>query len=198
MAAVGVYRKATTGLVSSMLSFDEDEELTWATELLPISTLEGQAHSDPALEPPPPCPGEDWDRPFAGLHCAALTATGPTGTRAETHHGRAQCASASPRQQAPRGAVSLVLLDRFTRPPVGSRARGSAGSARRTASRDPSRWSVPRSCQASSNPWWPTVRLTRWWRPIWTLSTFLATLNGHPFARSCARTSRRPKPGLLG
>ena len=68
-AAVGAYRKATTGLVSSMLSFEEQEDLTWANEFLPISTLGAQACSDPTLEP-----GEDWDRP---------PAPGPTGSRAE-------------------------------------------------------------------------------------------------------------------
>ena len=35
----------------------------------------------PLLEPPPPPHGKDWDRPFAGLRCAALTAPGRTGTR---------------------------------------------------------------------------------------------------------------------
>ena len=34
--------------------------------------------------PPPPAPPEStWDRPFSGLHYAALTAPGPTGTRPE-------------------------------------------------------------------------------------------------------------------
>ena len=45
-AAVGAYRKATTGLVSAMLSFEEQEDLTWAKELLPTSTLRAQACSD--------------------------------------------------------------------------------------------------------------------------------------------------------
>ena len=44
-AAVGAYRKATTGLVSSLLSFEEKEDFAWAKELLPTSTLGGQAHS---------------------------------------------------------------------------------------------------------------------------------------------------------
>ena len=86
-AAVGAYRKATTDLVSSMLSFEEKEDLAWAKELLPTSSLGGQACSDPSLEPPssspPPPPGEDWDRPFAGMQNAALTAPSPTDTRAE-------------------------------------------------------------------------------------------------------------------
>ena len=82
-AAVGANRKATTDLVSSMLSFEEKEDLAWAKELLPTSSLGGQAHNDPLLEPPPPPPGEDWDRPFTGLHYASLAAPGPTGIRAE-------------------------------------------------------------------------------------------------------------------
>ena len=36
-AAVELHRKATTDLVSSMLTFDEDEHLHWATELFPTS-----------------------------------------------------------------------------------------------------------------------------------------------------------------
>ena len=36
-AAVGAYRKATTELVSSM-PFQEEEDLTWAKELLPTSS----------------------------------------------------------------------------------------------------------------------------------------------------------------
>ena len=48
-----------------MLSFEkEEEDLTWGNELLSTSTLEGKAYSDPALEPPPLFPGEDWDRPL--------------------------------------------------------------------------------------------------------------------------------------
>ena len=41
------------------------------------------AHCDPDLAPPPALPESTWDRPFSGLHCAALTAPGPTGTRSE-------------------------------------------------------------------------------------------------------------------
>ena len=67
----------------------------------PLPLLEGR------LTAPPP-PGEDWDLPFAGLHYAALTAPGPSGTR-RTHHGYAQCAPADSRQQAPCHAVGVVL-----------------------------------------------------------------------------------------
>ena len=42
-AAVGAYRKATTLLVSSMLSFEESDDLSWAKELLPTSSLGAQA-----------------------------------------------------------------------------------------------------------------------------------------------------------
>ena len=82
-AAVGAYRKATTGLVSSMLSFSEQEDTRWAQELLPTSELGSAAHCDPHLAPPPALPESTWDRPFSGLHYAALTAPGPTGTRPE-------------------------------------------------------------------------------------------------------------------
>ena len=82
-AAVGAYRKATTGLVSSMLSFSEQEDMRWAQELLPTSNLGLTAHCDPHLAPPPALPESTWDRPFSGLHYAALTAPGPTGTRPE-------------------------------------------------------------------------------------------------------------------
>ena len=66
-----------------MLPFEENEDLAWAKEFLPTSSWGAQANSDPLLEPLPLPPGEDWDRPFAGLHRAALTAPGSTGTRAE-------------------------------------------------------------------------------------------------------------------
>ena len=82
-AAAGAYRKATTGLVSSMLSFNEQEDVRWAQELLPTSNLGPSAHCDPHLAPPPAPPECTWDRPFSGLHYAALTAPGATGTRPE-------------------------------------------------------------------------------------------------------------------
>ena len=50
-AAVGAFRKATTRLVSSMLSFEESEDLLRAKELLPASSLCAQVHCDPWLEP---------------------------------------------------------------------------------------------------------------------------------------------------
>ena len=83
-AAVAAYREATTGLVSSMLSFEEQEDLTWAKELLPISTFGSASLQRPGAGTSSTFPlSEDWDRPFAGLHCAALAAPGPTGSRAE-------------------------------------------------------------------------------------------------------------------
>ena len=75
-------------------------------------------------------PDEDQDRPFARLHYAVPTAPGPTGTRAEHVHGHARRASTD----------SCQLLARFLPPRDGLHARGFAGSARRTANRDPSRW----------------------------------------------------------
>ena len=79
-AVVGAKRMATTGLASSMHSFDKSEDLFWAKELR-TSSLAKQAYCDPRLEPPPSPPEEDWDMLFAGLHYAALTAPGPTGSR---------------------------------------------------------------------------------------------------------------------
>ena len=66
-----------------MLSFNEQEDVRWAQELLPTSNLGPSAHCDPHLAPPPALPESTWDRPFSGLHYAALTAPGPTGTRPE-------------------------------------------------------------------------------------------------------------------
>ena len=66
-----------------MLSFNEQEDVRWAQELLPTSNLGSSAHCDPHLAPPPALPDCTWDRPFSGLHYAALTAPGPTGTRPE-------------------------------------------------------------------------------------------------------------------
>ena len=51
-AAVGASWKATTGLVSSMLSFNEQEDMRWAQELLPTSNLGPSAHCDRHLAPP--------------------------------------------------------------------------------------------------------------------------------------------------
>ena len=82
-AAAGANRKATTGLVSSMLSFNEQDDVRWAQELLPTSNLGPSAHCDSDLAPPPALLESTWDRPFSGLHYAALTAPGPTGTRPE-------------------------------------------------------------------------------------------------------------------
>ena len=142
-AAVGAYRKATTGLVSSMLSFEEKEDLARARELFPTSSLKGQAYSDPVLEPPPPPPGGDWDRPFAGLHYAALTAPASLALARNTLRTCSACLggftpTSSMRRCLPCSAGSP--LARFPLLPAGSRARGSAGSARRTANPDPSRW----------------------------------------------------------
>ena len=66
-----------------MLFFNDQEDVRWAQELLPTSTLGPSAYCDPHLAPPPALPESTWDRPFSGLHYAALTAPGPTGTRPE-------------------------------------------------------------------------------------------------------------------
>ena len=58
-------------------------DLSAAKEVLPTWSQGAQAHSDPLLEPPSTPSEEDWDRPCAGLHYAALTALGSSGTPAE-------------------------------------------------------------------------------------------------------------------
>ena len=110
-AAVGAYRKATTGLVSSMLSFNEQEDTRWAQELLPTSNLGPAAHCDPQLAPPPALPESTWDRPFSGLHYAALTAPGPTGDTPRAHHRPAQRPAQDSCQQDSCCAIRVVLQD---------------------------------------------------------------------------------------
>ena len=141
-AAVGAYRKATTGLVSSMLSFTEQEDMRWAQELLPTSNLGSAAHCDPHLAPSPALPESTWDRPFSGLHNAALTAPGPTGTRPEhitdllnvprrIHANKIDSCCALPRCSA--GSPLAPCLLQLG----GSLEHGSAGNARKMASRAP-------------------------------------------------------------
>ena len=76
-----------------------------------------------------PLPGEDWDRPFAGLHYAVLTTS-------FTRHSSGKRMPTSSTRRFPR-CFAGSLLARF--PPLrdGSPARGF-GIARKMASRDPS------------------------------------------------------------
>ena len=96
-AAVGACRKATTG-VSTMVSFEESDDLSWAKDLLPAR----KPAATRCWSPPAP-PEADWDLPFAGLHFAALTAPGPSGTRL------AERASLRARQQNPCCSVRPLL-----------------------------------------------------------------------------------------
>ena len=139
-AAVGAYRKATTVLVSSMLSFSEQEDTRWAQELLPTSNLGSAAHCDPHLAPPPALPESTWDRPFSGLHYAALA-------RLEHAQSTSQICSMSRAGFMPTRSMLRFLrcsarspLAPCSLPPDGSLGHGSAGNARRTASRVLSRW----------------------------------------------------------
>ena len=81
-AAVGAYRKATTALVSSMISFEEQRTSPGPKSSFPPPPWERKPAAKRRWNLAPN-PGEDWDRPFAGLHFAALTAPCPTGARAE-------------------------------------------------------------------------------------------------------------------
>ena len=140
-AAVGAYRMATTGLVSSMLSFEESEDLLWAKDLLPTFSLHAQ---------------DNCDRSWV-LHLLHPTRTGtgplracitrPSPLLARLAHGRSTSLSTcltgcTATRFTPPWLLSSAgsPLVRSLWPPSGSRARGSAGNARKTANRDPSRW----------------------------------------------------------
>ena len=195
-----------------MLSFEENEDLAWAKELLPTSSRGAQAHSDPLLEPSPPLPGENWCGPCAGLHYAALTAPGRTGTHAE--HITDMLSVPRPRQRASCGAVRHVLLDLCKHALLGRPvAYGHAVLLATQEKIASSRWesscarptpSVPRSCArgsgapAPSGAKWPTARSSRWWQPTWILSACSATPSGRVSVRHSARTFRKPRPGLSG
>ena len=88
-AAAGAYRKATTGLVSSMLSFTEQEDMRWAQELLPTPNLGLSAHCDPDLAPPPALPESHLGQALlwfalCGSHCSDRDSS-------RAHHRPAQC-----------------------------------------------------------------------------------------------------------
>ena len=130
-AAVGAYRKATTGLVSSMLSFNEQEDVRWAQELLPTSTLGPSAYCDPHLAPPL---AYTTRLSLLLVQLAPVPSTSPTCltfragfmlTRSMQHC--PPCSAGSPQ-------VHCLL------PPGGSHGHGFAGNARRTANRAPLRW----------------------------------------------------------
>ena len=57
-AAVGACRKATTGLVSTMVSFEESDDLSWAKDLLPAR----KPAATRCWSPPAP-PEADWTCP---------------------------------------------------------------------------------------------------------------------------------------
>ena len=106
-AAAG-HRKATTGLASSMLSFEESEA---------------------GCTPIPP--EADWDRPFDGLHYAALTAPGFCGTRAEHI---IDLLNVPRRVHANKIHAALLLA------PIGCSLAHAHAALLAMASRGPSRW----------------------------------------------------------
>ena len=142
-AAVGAYRKATTGLVSSMLSFNEQDDVRWAQALLPTSNLGPSAHCGPHQAPL--------------LHCQNPPGTGPSlvcnmplslllarlglvlSTSLTCSTSRAGFMPTKSMQRCPHCFAGSPQA-RCLLPPGGSHAHGSAGNARRMASRVPSRW----------------------------------------------------------
>ena len=89
MTAEGAYRKATTSLTSDMMQFTAEEDLKWATELLPKSSQPDAAiatrpaNDTPAAPRDTPALDSMEHSPLKGVRYAALTAPGPSGTRAE-------------------------------------------------------------------------------------------------------------------
>ena len=143
-AAIGAYRKATTGLVSSMLSFDEQEDVRWAQELLPTSDLGPSAHSDPNLaspllhrrKAPGTGPFQDCTTRLSPLlaRLAPALSTSPTCSTSRAGFTPTRSMRRCPHYFA--GSPQARCLP----PPGGSHARGSAGNARRMANCAPLRW----------------------------------------------------------
>ena len=152
---------------SSILSFEEEEDLGWAKELLPTLSLEGQAYSDPVLESPRLPRARTGIGPSLACTAPPSRPQAPLALARNTSRTRSACLggstpTSSTRRCLPCSAGSPPAPS--PRPPVGSHERGSAGTARRTASTDPSRWasfcgrpvpnglssSAPRSCACTS------------------------------------------------
>ena len=115
------FYNATTGLVSSVLSFEERKDLSWAKELLPTSPLAAQGCSDPrrpALCGPHRAARQQDPRncPMAHAHATVLAAQEEW--QAETHQdGRAP--ALGPRQTACKPTSGRPSLQGFTHAPVG-------------------------------------------------------------------------------
>ena len=105
---------------------------------------------------------------FAGLHCAALTAPGPTGSR--------------------RGSLQA------TREP----ARGQTAPRRCTCTSGASAASLCAFGGAPSNRRWQAVPWSPLWRLTWTLSTCSGAPSVRAFAAPCCRIFRKPRPGQSG
>ena len=147
-AAVGAYRKATTGLVSSMLSFNEQEDVRWdelRSDLQPWSIC-----CDPHLAPPP---GMHLGQALLWFALCGSNRSWPDCTRPST-----SLTCNVPRIHANKiHAVLSALFCRIsagTLPPAArwlTRTR-FAGNARRTANRVPSRWASLSLRQAPGEP----------------------------------------------
>ena len=92
MAAEGAYRKAAASMTSELLHMSNDEDLSWATELLPRSVHPDNAvfnGSSPGAQPdafdaqPVPQQLENDTDPLAGVRYGKLVGPGPTGFRPE-------------------------------------------------------------------------------------------------------------------
>ena len=142
-AALGAYRKATTGLVSSMLSFTEQEDTRWARELLPTSNLGPSAHCGPHQAPllhcqNPPGTGHSLvcNMPLSLL----LARLGLVLSTSQTYSmSRAGFMPTRFTLRSPRCFAGFPLAP-YLPPPGGSLGHDSAGNARKMASLVRSRW----------------------------------------------------------
>ena len=142
-AAVGAYRKATTGLVSSMLTFDEREDLRWARSFFrPLNTARLPTVTQTwlplphRLRAPGIAPSRACTTPPSPLH-APLALALSTSLTCSTY--RSEFMPTKFTRHLLLCSVGFLQGPCLPRP-GGSRARGCAGSVRRMASRVPSKW----------------------------------------------------------
>ena len=123
VAAEGAYAKATSGLVSDMMSFDATDDLKYANDLLPRSSDPSSAFSSQVHVPPPDSPASadsnassfrDRGQDSSPLKGVKLFIGCPRSQRRPTRaHPRSYVCSTTRRRQPPAsGALSLSKIHR--------------------------------------------------------------------------------------
>ena len=97
-AAAGAYGKATSRLVSSMMEKSDSEDRQWASKLIPNSDFSSGIYVLPKHESEVCDARNGFDRPFAGLRYAALTAHGSAGSLTHASAGSAKRTAPPPLQ----------------------------------------------------------------------------------------------------